>query len=126
MGQELASLQRRVAALPTLAGWEHLSWAHALLAFPNLAFLEVDTDGLGTDADILRITLVDLSCAVLYDQVFQPRRPLTPKIAHLTGITPEMLLQAPTLAEAWRSPQLVAAFVGHYVLSFNLEFDTGK
>jgi len=126
LGQAVASLQRRAAALPTLAGREHVQWAQALLAFSNLAFLEVDTDGLYADADILRIVLIDQSGTVLYDQVVQPRRPLTPKIAHLTGITPEMLVQAPTLAEVWRSPQLVAAFVGRYVLSFNLEFDSGK
>src|SRR5713101_8398544 len=126
LGQAVASLQRRAAALPTLAGREHVQWAQALLAFSNLAFLEVDTDGLYADADILRIVLIDQSGTVLYDQVVQPRRPLTPKIAHLTGITPEMLVQAPTLAEVWRSSQLVAAFVGRYILSFNLEFDSGK
>jgi DNA polymerase III epsilon subunit-like protein len=126
LGQAVASLQRRVAALPTLAGSEHLLWAQAVLAFPNLAFLEVDTDGLYADADILRIALVDQNHAVLYDQVLQPRRPLSPKTLHLTGITPEMVAHAPTLAEVWRSPQLLAAFVGRYLLSFNLEFDSGK
>jgi DNA polymerase III epsilon subunit-like protein len=119
----VAQVQRRLTALPTLARPEHLHWAQALLAFPNLAFLEVDTDGLYADADILRIALVDQTGAVLYDQVFQPRRPLSPKMAHLTGITPEMVASAPTLAEAWHG---VAAFVGRYILSFNLEFDQGK
>ncbi len=122
----VAQVQRRLTALPTLARPEHVLWAQALLAFPNLAFLEVDTDSLYADADILRIALVDQSGAVLSDQVVQPRRPLTPKIAHLTGISPEMVVHAPTLAEVWRSPQLVAAFVGRYILSFNLEFDSGK
>ena len=119
-------LRRRFDVLPALARPEHVQWAQALLAFPNLAFLEVDTDGLGTDADILRIALVDQSGTMLYDQLLQPRRPLSPKIAHLTGITPDMLAQAPTLAEVWRSPAFVAAFAGRYVLSFNLEFDSGK
>ncbi len=124
--QATAELRRRLDALPTLARPEHVLWAQALLAFPNLAFLEVDTDGLYADADILRIVLVDQSGAVLYDQVVQPRRPLSSKIAYLTGITPEMVASAPTLAEARCSSQLVAAFVGRYILSFNLEFDQGK
>jgi DNA polymerase III epsilon subunit-like protein len=122
----VAQVQRRLTALPILARPEHVLWAQALLAFPNLAFLEVDTDGLYADAEILRIALVDQTGVVLYDQVVQPRRPPSPKMAHLTGITPEMLLQAPTLAEVWRSSQLVATFVGRYILSFNLEFDSGK
>ena len=122
----VAQVQRRLTTLPTLARPEHLHWAQALLAFPNLALLEVDTDGLYADADILRIALVDQSGAVLYDQVFQPRRPLRPKMAHLTGITLEMIASAPTLAEAWRSPQFRAALAGRYILSFNLAFDSGK
>jgi DNA polymerase III epsilon subunit-like protein len=122
----VAQVQRRLTTLPTLARSEHVHWAQALLAFPNLAFLEVDTDGLYADADMLRIALVDQIGAVLYDQVFQPRRPLSPQMAHLTGITPEMVVSAPTLAEVWRSSRLVAAFVGRYILSFNLEFDQGK
>jgi DNA polymerase III epsilon subunit-like protein len=124
--QAVTSLQRRVAALPTLARREHVQWAQALLAFPNLAFLEVDTDGLHADANILRIALVDQSGAVLSDQLVQPRRPLSPKIAHLTGITPEIVASAPTLVEVWRSSQFRAAFAGRYILSFNLEFDSGK
>jgi DNA polymerase III epsilon subunit-like protein len=119
----VAQVQRRLTTLPTLARPEHVHWAQALLAFPNLAFLEVDTDGLYADADMLRIAMVDHIGAVLYDQVFQPRRPLSPQMAHLTGITPEMVASAPTLAEAWHG---VAAFVGRYILSFNLEFDQGK
>ncbi len=120
----VAQVQRRAAALPSLARPEHVHWAQALLAFPNLAFLEVDTDGLYADADILRIALVDQAEVVLYDQLFQPCRELSPRIAYLTGITPEELAQAPTLVEGW--PQVMAAFAGRYLLSFNLEFDRGK
>ena len=122
----VAQVQRRLTTLPTLARPEQVLWAQALIAFPNLAFLEVDTDGLYADADILRIALVDQSGAVRYDQVVQPRRPLSPHMAHLTGITAEMVASAPTLAEVWRSPQFRAAFIGRYTLSFNLAFDSGK
>jgi len=123
--QATATLRRRLDSLPKLAHPAHVHWAQALLAFHNLAFLEVDTDGLHADADILRIALVDQTGAVLHDQVVQPRRPVSSKIAHLTGIAPEMLAQAPTLAEVWRSSEFIAAFGGRYILSFNLEFDSG-
>jgi DNA polymerase III epsilon subunit-like protein len=121
LGQAVSHLQRRVAALPTLARREHLHWAQALLAFPNLAFLEVDTDGLDADADIVRLAVIDQTGAVLYDQLVQPRRPISPKIAHLTGLTQERLSAAPRLVEVWE--QVQAALAGRYVLSFNLEFD---
>src|SRR5947209_12842517 len=98
---EQAVTDLRLDALSALAHPEHVHWAQALLAFPNLAFLEVDTDGLYADADILRLALVDAAGTPLYNQLFQPRRPLTSKIAHLIGLTSERLSQAPTLSETW-------------------------
>lgn len=124
--QVTAELLFRLNALPILPRAEHVHWALAALELPSLAFLEIDTDGLYADADILRIALVDRTGAVLYDQLVQPRRPVSPKIARLTGLTPERVQHAPLLSEVWRSSEFAAAFVGRYLLSFNLEFDLGK
>src|SRR5215469_12426163 len=93
----LSQVRRRVEHLPRLPRREHLRWAQAVLAFPNLAFLEVDTDGLYRDADILRIVLVDRSGTLLYAQLFKPRRPLTHQTTHLTAIHQEMVEDAPLL-----------------------------
>src|SRR5207248_4072216 len=117
-------LRRRIAHLPTLPDVEQVHWAQALLAFPNLTFLEVDTDGLRDDADILRLLLVDTSGTPLYDQLFKPCRPIEKHITNLTAITPEMLQDAPALAEEWE--RIKQAIAGRYILSFNLEFDQTK
>lgn len=122
--QAVAEIRRRLESLPKLAHPAHVHRAQAVLAMPNLAFLEVDTDGLFADADILRIALVDQTGTVLFDRLCQPRRPLGEKIARLTGLTQEQIAQAPRLPDVW--PQVQAAFAGHYILSFNLEFDSGK
>src|SRR5579859_2003497 len=97
--QVAAEMRQRLDSLPRLAHPAHVQWAQAVREFPNLAFLEVDTDGLSADADILRISLVDQTGAVLYDQFVQPRRPLSDKIVRLTGITPQLLEHAPHLSE---------------------------
>jgi DNA polymerase III epsilon subunit-like protein len=120
----LSQVRRRMDHLPRLPRMEHLRWAQAVLAFPNLAFLEVDTDGLHRDADILRIVLVDRSGTPLYAQLFKPRRPLIHQTTHLTAIHQEMVEDAPLLADAWE--QIASAFTGRYVLSYNLEFDQTK
>jgi DNA polymerase III epsilon subunit-like protein len=122
--QAVAEVRRRLDALPALAHPAYVYWAQAVLAMPNLTILEVDTDGLFADADIPRIALVDQTGAVLFDQLCQPRRPLSAKIARLTGLTQEQIAQAPRLPEVW--PQVQAAVAGRYVLSYNLEFDSGK
>jgi DNA polymerase III epsilon subunit-like protein len=128
LGSALGHLERSVAELchryDMLAHLPRallVSWAQTVLAFPNLAFLEVDTDGLSTEADLLRITLIDRSGALLFDQLIQPRRPLTSKIVQLTGLTPEHLVTAPRLADVWKAVQ--QALAGRYLLSFNLAFD---
>ena len=120
----LSQVRRGVEHLSRLPRMEHLRWAQAVFAFPNLAFLEVDTDGLHRDADILRIVLVDRSGTPLYAQLFKPRRPLTRQITHLTAIHQEMVEDAPQLADAWE--HIASAFAGRYVLSYNLEFDQTK
>jgi DNA polymerase III epsilon subunit-like protein len=120
----LYDLRRRVDHLPWLPDLEQVRWAQALLAFPNLAFLEVDTDGLNEDADILRIVLVDNSGTTLYDRTFRPRRPIDRHITHLTALTPDMVEGAPRLVAEWE--RVTFAFAGHYILSYNLEFDQTK
>ena len=120
----LSQVRRRVEHLSRLPRMEHIRWAQAVLAFPNLAFLEVDTDGLQSDADILRIVLVDKSGEPLYAQTFRPRQPLTHQITYLTAIHQEMVEDAPQLAEAWE--HITSAFAGRYILSYNLEFDQTK
>src|SRR5258707_10622387 len=120
----LSQVRRRMDHLPRLPRMEHLRWAQAVLAFPNLAFLEVDTDGLHSDADILRIVLVDRSGTPLYAQLFKPRRHLARQITHLTAIHPEAVQDAPQLADAWE--HITSAFAGRYILSYNLEFDQTK
>lgn len=120
----LYELRRRIDHLPWLPDLEQVRWAQALLAFPNLAFLEVDTDGLYEDANILRIVLVDNSGTTLYDQTFRPRRPIDSHITHLTALTSEMVEDAPRLVDEWE--RVTSAFAGRYILSFNLEFDQIK
>jgi DNA polymerase III epsilon subunit-like protein len=117
-------LRERVNHLPWLPDLEQVRWAQALLAFPNLAFLEVDTDGLYEDADILRLLLVDKSGSPFYDQTFRPRRLIDRRTTHLTMLTPETVEDAPLLVEEWE--RITNAFAGRYIISFNLEFDQTK
>lgn len=113
--------QRQFARLPRLPHYAEVVWAQAVLAFPNLAFLEIDTTGLGEDAQIIRVLLVDRQTQVLFDTFIKPSRPLSPQITHLTGIQPEDVQTAPTVREAW--PSMLKAFQGYYLLSYNLDFD---
>jgi DNA polymerase III epsilon subunit-like protein len=122
--EAVSHLRDRRDDLPRLPRLEHVRWAQAVLALPNLAFLEVDTDGLHSDAEVLRVVLLAKDGTTLYSQLYKPRRPLTERSTHLTAISPEMLEQAPSLAEEWE--RLTQALTGRYILSFNLEFDQSR
>ena len=129
--QALANLEASVARLRTrwrtltpLPDEERIRWAQAVLQLPNLAFLELDTDGLSTDADIIRAVLLAKDGSTLYAQTIQPRRAISEKITALTAVRPEEVGHAPTFAQIW--PDLRAALQGRYVLSYNLPFDRDK
>jgi len=120
----LAHLRDRWRNLTPLPDGESIRWAQAVRQLPNLAFLELDTDGLSTDADIIRVVLLAKDGSALYAQTIQPRRPISEKTTALTAVRPKEVEHAPTFAQIW--PDLCAALQGCYVLSYNLSFDLDK
>lgn len=113
--------RERLQRLPNLPDLATIHWAQAMLALPNLAFLEVDTDGLGADACVLRVLLLDTQAQVLFDTCLQPARPPSDHLLALTGLTRQQLEAAPSVEQGW--PLIVQAVRGHYLLSYNLAFD---
>ncbi len=120
----VAHLRDRWRNLTPLPDGESIRWAQAVRQLPNLAFLELDTDGLSTDADVIRVVLLGKDGSTLYAQTIQPRRAITEKITALTAVGPEEVEHAPPFAQIW--PDLCAALQGCYVLSYNLSFDLDK
>jgi DNA polymerase III epsilon subunit-like protein len=116
----LHACQQRLHRLPRLPQWQEVQWAQAVLALPNLALLEVDTDGLDEDARVLRVLLLAKDEQVIFETFIAPERPIPDKIRDLNGIQDE-LANAPSLETVW--PDLLAALSGRYVLSYNRPFD---
>jgi DNA polymerase III epsilon subunit-like protein len=92
---------------------------------PNLVFLELDTTGLSLDAEIIHALVLDASGAVLLSVYARPSEPMSANIAHITGITNDVLGErGVSIAE------LIAlvrdTLKGKYVLSYNLHFDANK
>jgi hypothetical protein len=120
----VARLRDRWRNLTPLPEEESIRWAQAVRQLPTLAFLELDTDGLSTDADIIRVVLLDKDGSTRYAQTIQPRRPISEKIMALTAVGPEEVEHAPPFAQIW--PDLCAVLQGRYILSYNLPFDRDK
>jgi hypothetical protein len=97
-------------------------WAQAVLALPNLAFFEVDTSGLGPDAEVLRVLLLNQKGDVLFDTCIQPAKPPSPQALYTNGLNIERdLAHALPPQAVWAS--IEDALIGKYLLFFNQEFD---
>jgi hypothetical protein len=117
-------LRRRASRFSRLPDREAIQWARTVLRLPNLAFPEVDTDGLSEDADLLRVVLLKQEGEPLSKQTVKPRRPLSDNIRHLRAMEPGEVADAPTLTQVW--DELTRALCGRSLLSFNLPLATGK
>lgn len=117
------STRTRIGRFPKLPLLSDALWAQALLAQPTLTFLEVDTDGLGETASVLRVLLMNAQEQVLFDTLIRPHRLPASSTFSITGIASDDLEHAPTLQEVW--PRLAEALMGKHLLSYGLAFDRG-
>lgn len=119
----LQRLKSRIESLPFLPATEHIVWAQSIRAMQSARLMEVDTNTIGNDAQIIRVALSDINGEVVFDQ-----RIALPEGAHVSegatyhsGLRDEDLIGVPTLQEAW--PRILDAFSGVYILSFAQEWD---
>jgi hypothetical protein len=117
---QVKALSKRFYRLPQLPHLSHVRWASAILKFPNLVFLVLDTTGVQKDSDIIRVLIADAEGTPIFDRIVCPmRQPAQPNTAY-TGIVYSQIKDAPTLADIW--PDLQATLTGRYVLAYNLDF----
>lgn len=111
--------------LPRLPDERQISWARAVLAMPNLAFLEIDTTGLSDEDEVIRFTLVGADDQVIEDVLIRPlKEQLSASASEANGIKPEQLERALAASDVWE--RIRKALTGRYVISFGLEWDTRR
>jgi DNA polymerase-3 subunit epsilon len=97
-------------------------WARTLLATGAFVILDTETTGLGVDAEICQIAIIDPTGAVLLDTLVKPTRPIPWDAIAIHHITNEMVVDAPLFAVL--VPQLRALLDGRAVVIYNAAFDT--
>lgn len=85
-------------------------------------FLDTETTGLGDDAEMVEIAVVDEGGRVLFESFCQPTVPVDPGAQSVHGIGPELLADAPLWPDI--AGQLQDILEGQSVVIFNAEFDT--
>lgn len=85
-------------------------------------FIDTETTGLNyTDDQIVDLCVIDTDGVVLFDTLIKPTKPIDPDAAILTGITDEMVKDAPTFAQVW--DRLAAILTDRLVITYNASFD---
>ena len=66
---------------------EAITWARELIGDPRTVFLDTETTGLGRDAEVVDLAVIDLSGEVLANRLVRPLRPIPPDAIFIHGIS---------------------------------------
>ena len=84
-------------------------------------YLDTETTGIGPNAEIIEICIVDHDGAILLDALVKPRGKIEPGARNVHGISDSMLSDAPGWQELW--PQVDEALRGRHAGIYNQDFD---
>jgi DNA polymerase-3 subunit epsilon len=88
----------------------------------DFVVLDTETTGLGADAEVVDIGVVDRHSQILLESLVRPRSGrVPPGAARIHGLTMRHLQAAPTWPEVL--PSLIRALAGRRVLAWNAPFD---
>lgn len=88
----------------------------------NALILDTETTGLGDDAEVIEIAVIDCTGEILLDTLVRPSGPVPAEAAGIHGITDAMLAGAPTWSEI--HDRFCALVRGRQVVAYNRDFDT--
>jgi DNA polymerase-3 subunit epsilon len=106
--------------MDSMARREAIRTAQILLQ-SNPVYLDTETTGTGPHAEVIEIGILDDAGIELFSSLVRHRGAMDPAAARVHGITPEMLVDAPTWEVAWPGAQ--AALECRRVGVYNVEFD---
>jgi len=86
------------------------------------AYLDTETTGLGEDAQIVEIAIIDRDGRTLVDTLVRPTIPVPADAERVHGITGDMLADAPTWPEV--EDEVRRAVSDRVVVIYNADYDT--
>ncbi|MFZ1871930.1 MAG: 3'-5' exonuclease [Chania sp.] len=87
----------------------------------NCLILDTETTGLGDDAEIVEITIIDASGKVLLDTLIQPKTAIPAEATAIHGITNEMVAGAPRWIDIHK--KFIRIITGRNVVIYNANYD---
>lgn len=87
----------------------------------NALILDTETTGLDSSAEIVEISIIDCTGAVLMDTLIKPTRPIPEDATRIHGITDEMVASAPTWTEVIE--QFESIVQARALVIYNADYD---
>ncbi|MEU6285011.1 3'-5' exonuclease [Streptomyces sp. NPDC047028] len=116
--------QKERRAAEARAAEARCRWAAAALADPDVLVLDTETTGLGEDARIVELAVLNSRGEVLLDTLLDPGVPVPGEAADIHGITTEALVGAPTFSDIL--VRLTGLLDGRRTLIYNDVYDIGR
>lgn len=85
-------------------------------------FVDTETTGLGIEAEVCDLAVVDYDGSVIFSSLLKPTCPIPPEATAIHGITNEMVENAPPFRAAW--PFINALFFGRKIVTYNAAYDS--
>jgi DNA polymerase-3 subunit epsilon len=100
---------------------EVAAWARQRMADPRTLFLDTETTGLGSSAEIIDLAIVDVTGTVLVDTLVAPIRPIPPETTNVHGIVDADVIDAPLWIEVY--PLVAELLRSRPIVVYNASFD---
>lgn len=84
-------------------------------------YLDTETTGLGKDAEVIELAVIDADGKVLMDQLFRPANPIPAQAMKVHHITDEMVARKPVWGIYW--PTIRGLFFGKTICMYNADYD---
>jgi DNA polymerase-3 subunit epsilon len=92
-----------------------------LIMQQNPLILDTETTGLGGDAEICEIAVIDARGRILVDQLIKPFNPIPANASAIHSITNDDVAEAPHFGDVW--PQLTTILLEQTVVIYNSAYD---
>lgn len=100
------------------------SFAKSLLEDKDKTFyLDTETGGLGDDAEIIEISIIDGNGKTVFDTLIRPTKPVPEDAIAIHGITNEMLVDAPAWPDIVKSFERLFEKDGIKLAIYNADYD---
>lgn len=98
-----------------------ITWARSVVNDPNVVYLDTETTGLDTTAEVLELAIIDADGRLLVNRRFKPARPIPMAASFVHHIFDRDVARCRRFADCW--PEITRLLFGRRVIIWHAAFD---